>query len=85
MSKNSLRDSGKGIDTKLALIGLIGLSPIPVVGEICGTYFFKKILNETPLPHEGAQGWILAAAVTGLTRLGLYGGFYKRMADYLLN
>jgi hypothetical protein len=69
--------------------GIIGVSPIPIAGEICGAFFFNKILKNTPFYKEGAKGVLLSAAVTGLTRLSLYASIYaplyKGLAGYLKN
>jgi len=83
--RNTKSNLENKLSTKDLLIGLIGLSPIPIAGEICGTYFFKRIIDNTPLPNKGVQGWVLAAAVTGLTRIGMYGWLYEKIINYLSN
>jgi hypothetical protein len=65
------RKSPQGLDTKALVAGAIGVSPIPIAGEIGLSYFFYKILEgQKALPRAVA----IPAAI--LTRVGLYTGLY---------
>ncbi len=59
----------KKLATKDLLVGAVGVSPIPVAGEICLSYFFYKILEDTNIKFAA-----IPAAL--LTRLGMYQQFY---------
>lgn len=81
------RKNSKQLSNLELLSGLIGVSPIPIAGEICGTLFFYRILKETSLAEKKPAGIILAASVNGLVRLSLYtsiySSFYKKIAEYI--
>lgn len=79
-SKNPQRQ--KNTFNKLELVlGLLGVSPIPVVGEVCGTIFFYRLLEETPiLPSNNKfMNLAMSASITALMRCGMYNSIYKGM------
>ncbi len=59
----------KKLAAKDLLIGAVGVSPVPIAGEICLSYFFYKILENTNIKFAA-----IPAAL--LTRLGMYQQFY---------
>lgn len=72
--------------SKLELVtGLIGVLPIPIAGEICGTKFFYDVIKTTPFVDkmEKSHKILMAAAITGLVRMSMYGEMYAQMFNYL--
>ena len=61
------------------IVGAVGVSPIPVVGEICGTIFFSKILKNIPLGDHILTRIGIAAATTSLMRMQLYTSLYAQL------
>lgn len=82
-----MQNREKGFSKLELLAGAIGVSPIPVLGEICGTAFIYKILKETPFGKEKGSGILISAAVTVLMRMQLYTSIYapiyKKLSEYL--
>lgn len=66
------------LERKLAFkdhcIGLLGVSPIPIAGEICLSYFFYRVLDKTNLKAAS-----IPAAL--LTRFGLYSSIYLSLYE----
>ncbi len=77
----------KGFSKLDLLVGAIGVSPIPVLGEICGTAFIYQIIKETPLGENKGSGILISAAVTALMRMQLYTSIYapiyKKLGEYI--
>ena len=63
------RKSKDGLDTKTLVAGVIGVTPIPLIGEIGLAYFCYKMLESTPYKLAG-----IPAAL--LTRLVMYQELY---------
>lgn len=72
------------IDNKLSmkdiLIGLVGVSPIPVLGEIGLSYFFYRIFDNSEETERFRHVSIPAAL---LTRLAMYKEFYIPLYEKL--
>ena len=71
------------------IVGGIGVSPIPIAGEICSTIFLSKILRNTLSGDNGLARIGIAAATTGLMRMQLYTSlyaplnpFYQKLSEY---
>lgn len=67
------RKSSKGLDTKDLVVTALGVSPIPVVGEIALARSIYKTLNES---GQKALPPAIALPVAGLVRFGLYTQLY---------
>ena len=68
------RKSRDGLDTATLLAGAVGVTPIPILGEIGLSYFFCKMLESTPYKLAG-----IPAAL--LTRFMLYKELYAPMYE----
>ena len=72
---------------KLGLTMLLGVSPIPIAGEIALSKSFYDILNGSDVPlFKGSkfQTAVISGASALLTRIGLYKGLYIPLAQKLL-
>lgn len=69
----------KKLNFKDLLIGLVGVSPIPVLGEIGLSYFFYRILEGKET--EKIKHVSIPAAL--LTRIGMYKEFYIPLYEKL--
>jgi hypothetical protein len=65
------RESPRGLDTKILVAGAIGISPIPIAGEIGLSYFLYKLLDE-----QEALPKAVAIPAALLTRFVLYTELY---------
>lgn len=74
----STRKSADGLDTTTLIAGAVGVTPIPVLGEVGLAYFFYKMLESTPYKPA-------AIPVALLTRLGMYTTFYAPIFDRIFN
>ncbi len=79
--------SNEKLSTLDLIVGAVGVSPIPVVGEICSTIFFIKILKNIPFGDHAFTRLGIAAATTGLMRMQLYTSLYtplyQKATEYL--
>ncbi len=69
--------------SKFLLTALIGLSPIPVAGEICLSIAYKDILENSLLSK-----WSIAIPLALMTRLALYNFLYipaYNLAEKVIN
>jgi len=72
------RKSADGLDTTTLVAGALGVTPIPVAGEIGLSYFFYKMLESTPYKLAG-----IPAAL--LTRFMLYKEFYAPLYENIFS
>lgn len=72
------RKSADGLDTLTLVAGAIGVTPIPVAGEIGLSYFFYKMLESTPYK-------LAAIPAALLTRFALYTQFYAPIYERLFS
>ena len=87
MKKKQTSRQGKEFGGLELTSGLLGALPIPIIGEIAGTYFFYKTLDGFPITDTKFKRLGMAIGITGLMRLGCYEGFpgYKQAYNFLLN
>lgn len=75
-----------GLDKRLLVSGLAGISPIPVVGEI-GMYFFIDSILENYSAFSSRVGKLIAIPAAILTRFygvyPMYTALYKFLGDGL--
>ena len=76
------RKSAKGLDTKTLVAGIIGVSPIPIIGEIGLSYFMYEILDGAGQKAIPPIAGIPAAL---LTRLAMYHEFYLPLYEKIFN
>ncbi|MGV8142844.1 MAG: hypothetical protein ACP5NS_04425 [Candidatus Pacearchaeota archaeon] len=76
------RKSKQGLDTMTLLAGAIGVSPIPVLGEIGLGYFFYKVLKNV---EQTAVPPLVAIPAALLTRFSLYQQMYAPLYERLFN
>ena len=75
---NPARKSTDSLDTTTLVAGALGVTPIPILGEIGLSYFFCKMLASTPYKLAG-----IPAAL--LTRFILYKEFYAPLYERIFN
>ena len=68
------RNQTSGLETKTLIKGLLGVSPLPVVGEIALSMFFIDVLDKTDFKYVG-----IPAAL--LTRMSMYQQIYIPLFD----
>jgi hypothetical protein len=69
------RESKKSELLESIIIGasaLIGVSPIPIAGELCCACALKRIFNKTGIGRNNLSEWLLSLATTVALRNMLY-------------
>jgi len=76
----------EGFSNLELICGLVGFSPIPIVGEICSAIFLGRILEKTEIfDKEKSIPYVIGAVAGLLTRFGMYESIYNPMLEYFLN